>query len=135
MREFACVNNEPENFEFLFSSHENFTFTENLERLVEATKNIQPTGKKFEPDKNQIINIKNSVERAENFLKSKEYLILNNDLQERVNNVASEIAIAAFIENVNLRGRIIEYLITSADDLRKVVMDSLHSGNPLPMMI
>lgn len=132
MREFANMTNEPENFEFLFTSHENFTFTENLERLVEATKNIKPTGKKFEPDENQIINIKNSVERAKKFLNSNEYLILNEDLQERINNVASEIAIAAFIENVNLRGRIIEYLITSADDLRKVVMASLHSGNPLP---
>ncbi len=132
MRSFEGVNNEPENFEFLFTSHENYTFEENLERLVEATNNIQPTGKRFAPNAAQIECIRQSVERASAFLASNEYDILNADLQSRVAAVSSEIAIAAFIDNVNLRGRIIEYLITAADDLRETLIDALHSGSPLP---
>lgn len=132
MRSFEGVNNEPENFEFLFTSHENYTFEENLERLVEATNNIQPTGKRFAPNAAQIECIRQSVERASAFLASNEYNILNADLQSRVAAVSSEIAIAAFIDNVNLRGRIIEYLITAADDLRETLIDALHSGSPLP---
>ena len=132
MHSFAGIANEPDNFEFLFTSHENYLFSENLERLVAATNNIHPYGKRFEPTIQQTACIMRSVQRAEDFMMSREYSILNADLQSRVNAVASEIAIAAFIDNVNLRGRIIEYLITSADDLRSVLIDSLHTGRPLP---
>lgn len=132
MREFEGVKNEPANFEFLFTSHENYTFEENLVRLVEATNNIHPTGKRFCPTEDQFLCIKRSVDRAISFLSSKEYKILSDDLQQRVKAVASEITIAALIDNVNLRGRIIEHLITSAEDLRATLIDALHSGSPLP---
>lgn len=132
MREFEGIDNEPSNFEFLFTSHENYTFTENLVRLVESTNNIHPTGKKFDPSEQQMICISQSVERAKSFMMSEDYNILNDDLQNRVDQVASEIAIAAFIDNVNLRGRIIEYLITSSGDLHTTLINSLHDGSPLP---
>ena len=63
MREFEGVKNEPANFEFLFTSHENYTFEENLVRLVEATNNIHPTGKRFCPTEDQFLCIKRSVDR------------------------------------------------------------------------
>lgn len=132
MRDFEGVLNEPANFEFLFTSHENYTFAENLERLVEATNNIQPTGRRFAPSEQQIDCIIDSVERAISFLSSEEYNILNDDLQARVDAVSSEITIAALIDNVNLRGRIIEYLITSADNLRTTLIKALQEGSPLP---
>ena len=134
IRDFEGVSNEPENFEFLFTSHENYTFEENLERLVEATNNIVPTGKRFEPSEEQIECIKSSTQRAIAFLKSAEFDILAKDLQDRVEAVATEIIIAAFIKNVNLRGRIIEYLITSNDSLRNILIDALHDGSPLPQI-
>ena len=59
-----------------FTSHENYTFEENLERLVEATNNIVPTGKRFEPSEEQIECIKSSPQRAIMFLKSAEFDIL-----------------------------------------------------------
>ena len=34
MRDFEGVDNEPNNFEYLFTSHENYTFSENLERCT-----------------------------------------------------------------------------------------------------
>lgn len=132
MRSFEGVVNEPRNFEFLFTSHKNYSFAENLERLVEATNNISPTGRKFVPTEAQIKCIRDSVGRAISFLKSEEYNALNDDLHERVKVVESEIAIAAFIDNVNLRGRIIEYLITSENDLKDTLIRCLRNQAPLP---
>ena len=54
MREFEGVENIPANFEFLYNSHENYTFEENLDRLVEATNNIAPSGRRFMPTESQI---------------------------------------------------------------------------------
>lgn len=132
MRSFEGIVNAPENFEFLFTSHENYTFEENLDRLVEATNNISPIGRKFSPTDSQIACIRESVNRAVSFLLSSDYDILNDDLNERVKAVESEIAIAAFIDNVNLRGRIIEYLITSEDDLKDTLIRCLRNKTPLP---
>ena len=132
MRSFEGVVNAPENFEFLFTSHENYTFEENLDRLVESTNNISPIGRRFSPTESQIERIRESVNRAVSFLLSPDYDILNDDLNERVKAVESEIAIAAFIDNVNLRGRIIEYLITSEDDLKDTLIRCLRNKTPLP---
>lgn len=123
---------QPNNFEFLYNSHENYTFEENLERLVEATNNIAPTGKRFEPSEAQIKCIRDSVDRAISFMHSPDYEILSADLNTRVNSVSSEITIAAFINNVNLRGRIIEYLITGEDNLKTTLIHCLHTKQPLP---
>lgn len=132
VRSFEGVVNAPSNFEFLFTSHENYTFEENLERLVEATNSISPTGRKFIPTEVQIDCIRGSVDRAISFLTSNAYRDLDNDLITRVRAVESEIAIAAFIDNVNLRGRIIEYLITAEDDLKDTLIRSLRDNRPLP---
>lgn len=132
MRFYEGVENSPENFEFLFSSHENYTFIENLTRLVEATNDIQPNGQRFMPNQEQEICIYHSIDRAISFLQSKEYHILNDDLNSRVREVESEIVIASFIDNVNLRGRIIEYLITETGSLHSALIQSLRSGTPLP---
>lgn len=132
LRQFDGKANAPENFAYLFTSHENYTFEENLIRLVEATNHIVPIGQRFSPSDAQLSCIRQSVARACDFFASKEYQILHDDLQSRVEVVSSEIVIAAFIDNVNLRGRIIEYLITSADTLRAALIRSLHNGTPLP---
>lgn len=133
MRCFEDVDNSPENFEFLFTSHENYEFEENLVRLVEETNNIQPTGLKFVPSETHKELIMQSALRSIKFLDSSLYGVLDNDLGARVSAVSSEIVIAAFIENVNLRGRIIEYLITSnGDDLKRQLIDSLNNNQVLP---
>lgn len=132
MRNYEDVENCEDNFEFLFTSHENYSFQENLVRLVEATNNIRPNGHRFQPDRAQEECIYKSVDRAISFLKSREYHILDEDLQNRVHSVQHEIAIAAFIDNVNLRGRIIEYLVTESGDLHSTLIKALRSGSPLP---
>ncbi|MBR7001438.1 MAG: hypothetical protein IKI11_02085 [Neisseriaceae bacterium] len=132
MRNFEEFKNIPENFEFLFTSHENYSFEDNLIRLVENTNNISATGNKFIPNDTELESIKNSIQRANNFIYSNCFNLLEKELEQKVSSVSSEIAIAAFIENVNLRGRIIEYLITSPDDLKIDLIQALHNNQPLP---
>ncbi len=132
LRNFEQVDNCPKNFEFLFTSHENYTFRENLSRLVASTNNIIPTGSKFLPSEQQVQIILESVDRTVRFFKSKECDILANRLENKVHSVEAEIAIAAFIDNVNLRGRIIEYLITSETELKRTLIECLRNKSPLP---
>ncbi|MDP4109788.1 MAG: hypothetical protein Q8878_07165 [Bacillota bacterium] len=133
MRNIGGLENIPHNFEALFSIHESFTFRENLERLVEKTNAIEPKGRRFEPTEREIENITEAPARAARFLRSREYADLRDDLNARVREAQSEIAAAAFIDNVNIRGRIIEYLITSSGGtFRKQIADCLKSKKPLP---
>lgn len=67
-------------------------------------------------------------------MESEEYAQLKKELDEKVEKYKNEILIAGFIENVNIRGRIIEYLIVGEDDeLRKSLIEALHeNGNVIP---
>lgn len=115
-KEFNGMTNSPENFERLFAIHTELGFEGNLTRLVEATTNITPTGRKFEVDGRTEKIILNSVKRAETFIKSEYFTELKRDLDERVTKYEQEILVASLIENVNIRGRIIEYLIAGDDE-------------------
>ncbi len=127
------LDNSPENFEELFAIHQGFTFEENLERLVEATNNIVGTGRKFIPNQNQLNTLMDAPQRAKEFLQSDCFRDLNDDLQRRTQAAQNEIAIATFIDNVNIRGRIIEYLISSdPGNLRDTIIDSLKNKKPIP---
>ncbi len=133
LRVIADIPNTPDNFEKLFTIHQGYSFEENLVRLVEKTNNIVAHGQKFQPSDIETKNIYDAPKRSNMFLTSSFFIDLSNDLQERVSKVSKEIAIAAFIENVNIKGNIIEYLITSCDDVVKnTLINSLENGTPLP---
>ena len=51
--------------------------------------------------------------------------MLNNDLNERVKKCEDAILVASRIENVNIRGRLIEAFVTSTDEERKSLMQQL----------
>ena len=128
------MENEPGNFQRLFAYHVGLSFQDNLERLVECTNGIVGRNLRFQVSAMDENNILSSVNRAERFLNSPEYTDLNNDLDNRVARVQGEIAIAAFIDNVNIRGRVIEYLITDdGSTLKDKIVNALHSGSPLPI--
>ena len=136
MKTIGDLKNCPENFEELFAIHEEFSFEENLERLVEATNNIAGRGKRCEVTEEKRRLIEKSVERAAAFIESAEYEDLNNDLSERVKKVQNEIVIAASIDNINIRGRVIEYLITEDDSIQKeAVIQALNNNEPLPPFV
>lgn len=130
MKDYDGIANEPRNFEKLFAIHEAFTWEENLERLVEATNGIVPHKTKFIPvTEQQRNNLSNAPTRAANFIRSAYYCDLENDLNSRTNRARDAIVVASLIENVNLRGRIIEELITTNDpqvihSIRKALADN-----------
>ena len=126
------IENIPSNFEELFAIHQAFTPEENIERLVEATNNIVPHKTKFDVGEKSERIILNAPARAIEFLESDFFQELREDLDARVDRVKDEIVIAAFNDNINLRGRIIEELITS-DNPRTIraLTKSLRDGTML----
>lgn len=116
MKSYAGRDNAPQNFEELFAIHEGLDWEDNLERLVDASSAIRPKSQKFNPTAEQINNIYSSVERASNFVASANFCALSEDLNARCNKCAEAIMAASHIENVNLRGRVIEFLITSDEE-------------------
>lgn len=126
MREFEGITNTPENIERLFNIHSGLGFEGNLPRLVEATNNISPSGGKFEPNEMQRQQILLAPARAIKFVKSQDAQTLKRELDAKVAKFRNEILLAALIENVNVRGRIIEYLIAGEDDrLRQEIISAL----------
>lgn len=116
MKEYQDIPNERDNIIELYPFHEEFSFQENLVRLVEATNNISPTGNRFSANEENIKTIIDSVDRANKFNNSPDYAVLKRELDARVKKYSQEIMVASHIENVNIRGRLIEYLITEDDD-------------------
>jgi hypothetical protein len=76
----------------LFASHIEISFEENLIRLVEATNNIAPTGKRFDVTNTQ--EIFNAPKRAIEFVKSEHFNTLKLFLDTQVEKYNNEILIA-----------------------------------------
>jgi hypothetical protein len=126
IREFNAIENKPENFYRLFLIHSAIGFDGNLQRLVDETSAITGTGHAFEITETSKTNILNSPERAINFSMSMEYQLLKQELDKKVSENKHSILIASLIENVNVRGRVIEYLIAGENDaLRKEIIHAL----------
>lgn len=133
MMEYNSLENAPGNFERLYAYHVGLSFEDNLERLVDSTNGIIGRIPKFSVTDEIKKQIMESIPRAQAFITSTEYQDLKADLDSRVSKVCGEIAIAAFIDNVNIRGRIIEYLITdNGSTLKNQIIDALNNKGPLP---
>ena len=127
MRELNEIANNGANLLRLFSIHSGIGFDGNLARLVEATNNISPSGEKFDVNERARLQILDAPARAQRFVRSNDYAVLKNELDEKVEKFKSEILLATLIENVNVRGRIIEYLIAGRDELlKKELVNALH---------
>lgn len=125
IREYNGIINSPTNFNYLFDIHKGLDWEDNLERLVEATSNIRPINQRFSPSESEKINILNSINRAIQFVESDDFVNLKNDLDERCKKCKNEILIASHIENTNIRGRLIESLITADDAERIKLIENL----------
>jgi hypothetical protein len=129
MREFEGITNEPVNLRRLFAIHRNIGFEGNLPRLVESTNKITPTGRKFDVVAEFKRTILDAPMRAEMFAGSEDAVTLKAELDAQVSRFSDEILIASMIENVNVRGRIIEYLIAGKDvALRKQLIAALQNS-------
>lgn len=136
VREFEGIRNEPSQFERLFAIHAELGFEGNLARLVDATNNIAPTGRKYVVSAQAERTIMEAPDRALRFVASSEAQTLKRELDDKVNTCRNEIILAALIENVNVRGRVIEYLIAGEDEaLRQEIISAIRArttGNGLP---
>lgn len=129
IRDFEGIENCAENIARLFYIHAVVGFEENLPRLVEATNNISPSGVKFGVDDAARNNILSSPSRAIRFVASQDASTLKSELDAKVARYKNEILLAALIENVNVRGRVIEYLIAGEDEgLRQRLIAALKSA-------
>lgn len=120
IKNFEGIDNNRDNILKLFAIHVEIGFDANLSRLVEATCNIVPSGRKFEIGHKERSNITRSVRRAREFCDSNEFSVLKSELDKKVEQYYNEILVASHIDNTNLRGRIIEYIIAgNNEDLKK----------------
>lgn len=130
VRGFEGISNTAANLERLFGIHAGIGFEGNLARLVEATNSISPTGNKFVVNGDAKTAILAAPQRAKQFVASNDCAVLKAELDAQVNKFKSEILLAALIENVNVRGRIIEYLIAGEDEaMRQELIRALKAGN------
>jgi hypothetical protein len=119
LKELEGIKNCPDNFDSLFDIHSEFGFSENLPRLVESTNNIVPKGHRFCITEKEIKIIQEAPTRAMSFVNSDDFILLKTKLDSRVEKYYNEILIASYIENTNIRGRIIEYLVSDNDEKLK----------------
>lgn len=133
MKQIEGVENEPANFDELFARHLGIDWQDNLQRLVDASSSIKPVSTKFEPNAQELANISDSIERAQRFVLSDDYNDLLRDLDQRCEEAKESILVASHIENVNIRGRLIEALIT-ADKIerQRLLSDLAHLEQALP---
>lgn len=134
IRTYQELDNTPQNFEKLFAYHKGLSWEDNLQRLVNATSNIVPNGEIYEITQATRNSIYKSIERAQSFVESANFAVLKNDLNTRVKKCADLIFVASKIENVNIRGRLIESLVTSDDAERnKLKKELAKEENNLPI--
>jgi hypothetical protein len=114
VRSYEGTLNRPEHFSLLFSIHEQFTWEENLARLVEATTNIAPSGVRFTPTLPQRTNILSSADLAHRLSRHPDYLGIERNLTQVVAKQRIPILEASLINNINVRGNQIEQIITEA---------------------
>ena len=117
--------NQPADFDDLFSYHQGFTWQENIERLVESTNNIKPNKEKAVLNEHEKDNLFSAPSRAIDFVRSEDYNTLLDDLRNRCEEVKEAILVASHIDNVNIRGRLIEVLITSNQEERNHLLRNL----------
>jgi len=114
VREYEGVANDPAHFAELFARHQEFTWQENLERLVEATNSIAGTGHRFEPTDTQRTTILAAPALASEIVDRSSYRTLKQELARIVQESSARILEVAerHSNNGNLRGNKIEQIIT-----------------------
>jgi hypothetical protein len=78
----------------------------------------------------EVSSIIEAPKHAAKFVESDDYSDLLQELRMRVEQYSTEILIAGLIDNVNVRGRIIEYLISGDDEgMRATLISDLRNGH------
>src|SRR2546427_4876402 len=114
------LENRPENFEALFATHKQWTWEQNLKRLVAATDEIVGTGVRMVITPTQEAAILGAASLSAMLSSDPEYLGISERLTTSVESRRAEILAAGDIDNVNLRGNKIEQIITQAGNFHRL---------------
>ena len=112
LREYGGLQNLPVNFDQLFAMHQEFTWDENVTRLAEATGLIRGTGQRFVPSPAQRQAILASPALARDLIGRRDYVDVKKELNKLVVEKTGAILRHAAVDNVNIRGNLIEQEIT-----------------------
>jgi hypothetical protein len=123
------IPNSPENFEKLLMLHREFTWAENVARLVESTGGIVPNATRFKVTADDSATILEAPSRAREIVESDEFKTKARELYEKIKSKRAELLQAAEIDNVNLRGNKIEKIITGEINAHRI--DDLEYDLPL----
>ena len=133
MDDYEGILNRPEHFEELSAIHGEFSWRENVDRLVEATNSIVARSTRYEATPEGVARILAAPSRAAAALNSLHFEAAERDLTSRVARNQQALLQAASLDNVNIRGNTIEQIITgtvNAHRLDDLVFD-LPSGGRL----
>jgi len=112
VREYDGIRNVPDNFQELFARHQEFSWSENLERLVETTNAIVGVGSRYEPTDLEREVILDAPCLAEHVICLPSYVAVKRELDQIVQERSGQILEYGRIDNVNQRGNLIEQTIT-----------------------
>ena len=134
-REHEGVTNVPMNFAALYESHSQFSWDENLARIVEITTAISPTGIRFAPTLEQTEHILNAPKLSLSAEQSGELRRVEAVLLRNLAAKTSEILTAAEIDNVKIRGDRIEQLLTGGASLHKVEDQTFETTGQIRLLV
>lgn len=119
-REHEGFANTPANFAALYEMHSQFSWDENLARIVEATTAILPTGIRFGATPSQIKHVLNAPTLSVSAEQSGELSRIESVLSRNLLAKMPEILTAAEIDSPKMRGDRIEQLLTGGASFHKV---------------
>lgn len=112
MDEYEDVPNRPDHFDELIAIHAEFTWEENVERLVETTNAIVARATRFKLVSDDLSIILDAPARAAVALDLPQVAEIERELNAIIQRHRNELLTAAKLDNVNIRGNTIEQLIT-----------------------
>jgi hypothetical protein len=120
MDEYEGGPDRPERFDELIAIHAEFSWDENVERLVEATNSIIARSMRFQPTPGELAILRDAPRRAAAAITARRFKESERELSELVERNRDRLLAAAALENVNLRGNAIEQIITGAVNAHRV---------------
>ncbi len=131
MDQYDGTPNTPAHFDELFAVHSEFTWAENVERLVEATNAIVARQTRFPVSGEMLEQLLEAPARAAAALTTAAFQAAEQQLGALIVHHQDELLQAAALNNVNIRGNTIEQIITgevNAHRLDDLMFDLGNSG-------
>ncbi len=113
LEKYEDIANRPEAFEQLTAIHATYTMEENIARLMESTNSIVGKDNRFKITADNRAVILDSPARFSAIIKTAAYNRAENALFETVVRHRKRLLEAAAIDNINLRGKQLEFIVTS----------------------